>query len=65
MRVGLVSSWLSSFRLAQYIVQKPLLSLSRRGFSFTPHRHAGLDDDARALLTKTRNIGIIAHIDAV
>ena len=46
-------------------LQKTLPSL-RRGFSSSFFQRAeNIDTHARACLEKTRNIGIIAHIDAV
>ena len=49
---------------------KPLVLPTRRKFTSTrpiqqPEFGFGAGDDARALLERTRNIGIIAHIDAV
>ena len=67
MRIGSRSLWSKARHLTITTCAKPQLSssLGRRAFRSTSQRRSDLGDDTIALLEKTRNIGIIAHIDAV
>ena len=68
MHSGANRGWI--YQGCRYNLQKRLLSVSRRCFTTTLSTRGistGSDsgDEAKALARRTRNIGIIAHIDAV